>query len=224
MVDDRDNPIVLPEGVTNRTEAGAVEIFENVMTMDTAKKIISAVEQAVINEKCPTHYQYATIGENRDHGGSYRSNSVLTIKSHDDANGYRCDCELDKAEEYLKSIFVPCVNFYQYKYNVQVAFDEDFQLLKYGPGREYKEHADQGPGADQRIVSGIIYLNPWEYEGGSTYFPNYNLNVNPELPSVVLFPSNYAYTHRAKAVLSGTKYAIVTWMWPPWAERPEWLR
>lgn len=224
MIRDHDNPIAIPNGVTNRTEAGAVEIFENIMSAETAKKIIEIVDRAAINEDCPANYQHATVGEHREHGGLIRSNSVLTIKAHNDINGNPCSCQFAETEDFLKSLFVPCVNFYQYKYNVQVAYDEDFQLLKYTPGKEYKEHADQGPGADQRIVSGIIYLNPWEYEGGSTYFPNYELNIKTESPAIVLFPSNYAYSHRAKAVLSGTKYAIVTWMWPPWAERPSWLQ
>lgn len=223
MVRDSDNPIVLPPGITNRTEAGSIEIFENIMSKEAAKKIIDLSEAASINENCPANYQHATMGANREHGGWYRSNTALTIKWHQAFNGEPCTCKFDEAEEFLKSIFVPCVNFYSYKYSIEIAFDEDLQLLKYEPGREYKEHVDQGPSVMGRTVSGLIYLNPGEYEGGSTYFSNFNLNINPTEPTIVLFPSNYAYSHRAKPVLDGTKYIIVTWMWPPWTEKPEWL-
>ena len=36
--------------------------------------------------------------------------------------------------------------------------------------------------------------------------------VKPDTPSLVLFPSNYAYSHTALPVDSGTKYALVTWL------------
>ena len=46
----------------------------------------------------------------------------------------------------------------------------------------------------------------------SEYFEE---NIKPEAPALVLFPSNYAYAHRAMPVIKGTKYAIVTWLGHP---------
>ena len=43
-------------------------------------------------------------------------------------------------------------------------------------------------------------------------FSNGCENIKPEKPALVLFPSNYAYTHRAMPVVEGTKYAVVTWL------------
>jgi hypothetical protein len=222
MLSDEDNPIVLPEGITRRTEAGCIEIFENIMSDDIAKKLISVFEDSHINEECPAEYQEARIGGENIVGGEYRSNSVMSIQGHTDISGFNvCSCKMDEAENFLRSIFIPCVNFYQLKYDIEVAFDEGLQLLKYGPGKEYKPHADAGPGVSGRVLSGIIFLNPSDYEGGSTYFINFNYNLKTSGPSIALFPSNYAYTHRAKAVFSGTKYAIVTWMWAPWSGQPD---
>lgn len=212
MLLDEDNPIILPAGVVNRTEAGCVEIFENIFSDEVAQKIIDAVEKSHSDIFCPLSFGPAFIGSEGQEGGDFRSNLVMPMDRHHSVNGTECDCGINEIEEYLKEIYVTCVKFYQEKYQVYVQWDEGFQLLKYGPGKEYKPHSDAGPGHDQRIVSGIIYLNPSHYEGGGTYFLNYKYNLKPSVPSIALFPSNYAYTHRAKAVLSGTKYAIVTWM------------
>jgi hypothetical protein len=136
----------------------------------------------------------------------------MSVGPHENISNVFCECGSNQADSYIREIFVSCVNYYIEKYQVPINFDEGFQLLKYGPGKEYKPHADYGPGHEHRIVSGIIYLNPWEYEGGGTYFVNFKKNIKPKTPSIAIFPSNYAYLHTAKAVLSGKKYAIVTWM------------
>lgn len=217
MLLDQDNPVALPEGVTNRTEAGCIEIFENIMSQDTADKLISIFNKADMNDSCPAEYRGATVGGQSVQDSSIRSNLVLNLEKHSDIFGKsNCSCQMDEAEDFIRSIFTPCVNFYQLKYGIEIDRDEGLQILKYSPGKDYKPHADAGPGVSGRVLSGIIFLNPSDYEGGSTYFLNYNFNLKTKGPSIALFPSNYAYMHRAKAVFSGTKYAIVTWMWAPW--------
>lgn len=211
MLLDSENPVDLPVGVTNRTEAGCIEIFENIFSRETSKKIIDEIEKSSSDIFCTLEFGPAFIGNNGEHGKDFRSNLVMEIYQHGNVSGETCQCKINEIEQYIREIYVTCVRFYQEKYDVLVEWDEGFQVLKYGPGKEYKPHSDAGPGS-QRVVSGIIYLNPWEYEGGGTFFLNYGINIKTEGPSIVLFPSNYAYTHRAKAVLSGTKYALVTWM------------
>jgi len=88
--------------------------------------------------------------------------------------------------------------------------DEQFIVLRYGVGNYYKMHRDSGP-PTYRTVSCLVYLNTDEYEGGETYFKHFDLNVKPEKPSVLLFPSSYSYSHTAKTVESGTKYILTNW-------------
>jgi predicted 2-oxoglutarate/Fe(II)-dependent dioxygenase YbiX len=83
-------------------------------------------------------------------------------------------------------------------------------MLRYKGGQQYKAHAD-GTTADGRSVSAIVYLNN-DYEGGEVEFVNFGVKIKPEPGMLLLFPSNYPYTHIAHPVISGTKYAIVTWM------------
>ena len=76
---------------------------------------------------------------------------------------------------------------------------EQFQLVYYGPGNEYKPHFDafdktteEGqnnwfPGG-QRMVTALAYLNDVE-EGGETDFPEINVSVKPNKGDVVVFLS-----------------------------------
>jgi hypothetical protein len=87
---------------------------------------------------------------------------------------------------------------------------EPYSLLKYSGGQECKSHYD-GPTETGRSVSAIVYLNN-DYTGGELEFPNFGIKIRPEPGMLVLFPSNYAYTHIAHPVETGTKYAVVTWL------------
>jgi prolyl 4-hydroxylase len=59
-------------------------------------------------------------------------------------------------------------------------------------------------------MSAILYLNDVE-EGGGTWFDKFDLMINPEAGKLLLFPSNFPYTHQAMPPLSGQKYILVTW-------------
>jgi len=106
------------------------------------------------------------------------------------------------------------VNKYTEKYEFPIMFDEGYTILRYKGGQEYKGHSDYAPHIP-RYLSALILLNPSEYDGGGTYFEHFDVNIKPDKPSLVLFPSNYAYTHRAMPVIKGQKYAIVTWLGHP---------
>ena len=111
----------------------------------------------------------------------------------------------------VKDYFIKSVNDYMEKYGIPITQDEGLTLLKYSESKKYDFHFD----ADwtmYRVLSALIYLNPSEYDGGETYFKLFDLKVKPEKPSIVLFPSNYAYVHSAMPVTKGIKYVFVSWM------------
>ena len=110
----------------------------------------------------------------------------------------------------IKIEFVPALKDYAEEFQVGLAADEGFNLLRYDVGNSYDYHIDAAPMA-YRVISALVYLNPSEYEGGETHFPNFKLSIKPEEPSIVLFPSNYVYIHAALPVTSGHKFIIVSW-------------
>ena len=87
---------------------------------------------------------------------------------------------------------------------------EEYNMLRYSGGDHYKAHYDSNTSIG-RAISAICYLND-DYEGGELEFVNFGITIKPEKGTLILFPSNYAYTHIAHPVTKGTKYALVTWI------------
>ena len=106
---------------------------------------------------------------------------------------------------------------------------EQFQLVHYGPGTEYKPHFDafdkntkEGkknwfPGG-QRMVTALAYLNDVE-EGGETDFPDIGVSVKPNKGDVVIFHNcmdgssdiNPNSLHGGSPVIKGEKWAVNLW-------------
>jgi predicted 2-oxoglutarate/Fe(II)-dependent dioxygenase YbiX len=99
---------------------------------------------------------------------------------------------------------------YAKKHHIDELHHENYNMLRYRTGQEYKPHSDGDTGSG-RAVSAICYLNN-DYEGGYVEFTNFGVKIKPEPGMLLLFPSNYAYEHIAHPVVSGTKYALVTWL------------
>jgi hypothetical protein len=94
-------------------------------------------------------------------------------------------------------------------YFIPNGISEEWQVLKYYEGAEYKGHYDHGPNAP-RIFSMVAILKAPE-SGGNLEFPNFTNTVAIEDGMVILFPSNFPYLHIAHPVKSGVKYSLVTW-------------
>ena len=60
-----------------------------------------------------------------------------------------------------------------------------------------------------RYCAGVCYLND-DYEGGETFFPNFNTEVKPQIGKIALFPSNLEYQHGVKEV-KGERYTMPIW-------------
>lgn len=101
-------------------------------------------------------------------------------------------------------------NNYGMFHNVPFSNMEFPQILHYSTENNfYKAHSDSISGLS-RIFSAVLYLNTVE-EGGETYFDKFDISVSPREGRLLLFPSNFAYTHEAKPPKSNDKFAIVTW-------------
>jgi hypothetical protein len=120
------------------------------------------------------------------------------------------DKKFQLLDNYIFNVFEKAIQSYQKDNAVFICADEGYQVVKYNEGGFYKAHVDGGEDFLYRKVSGIIYLND-DYEGGELEFTKFNLKIKPKKNSIVLFPSNYAYEHRAHPVIKGQKMCIVTW-------------
>ena len=90
-----------------------------------------------------------------------------------------------------------------------ISTDSGYDLLRYNEGGFYTIHTDSckdGP----RTVAMSLVLND-NYDGGEIAFFERSHIIKPLAGSVVIFPANFMYPHEIMPVLSGTRYAIVTW-------------
>lgn len=92
-------------------------------------------------------------------------------------------------------------------------------IIRYRKGGKYIPHADADAWRDEqsgwirtveRDFSAVLYFND-DFEGGGLYFQNQEFRVNPEPGMLVCFPSDNKFVHTAEPVISGVRYAFVTW-------------
>lgn len=104
-------------------------------------------------------------------------------------------------------------------YGQEIEWFERPEILRYHPGGEYKPHADsENWFANEkswkrvldRDLSILLYLNDG-FTGGEIAFPNFGLKFKPVRGLMVAFPSDGRYLHSARPVVSGVRYALVSW-------------
>lgn len=186
------------------TVGGCVDIFEN--AWPSSHKAIELVEKECSN---PDSGAYWTKAETFGQGAfqNIRTNRLIPI-SYLAKLG---NAALQNLHNQFYIMLLAASNPYTQRYKINEAmYHEGYNLLKYSENEEYKTHYDGGTNSG-RAISAICYLND-DYEGGEIEFPYFNVKIKPQAGMLLLFPSNFAYTHVAHPVTLGTKYAMVTWI------------
>jgi len=187
------------------TVAGCVDIFENVWP--NPQHTIDLVEQAVADPNNDYSWVRApTIGDGVFQDA--RTNKALAIS-------YIAESQNDPLMQNIHNQFFMCImagiNPYGRRYKINESFyQERYSLLKYSDNQQYKAHYDGGTETG-RALTVVLYLNN-DFEGGEIEFVNFDVKIKPQPGMMLIFPSNYAYTHIAHPVTKGTKYALVTWV------------
>ena len=188
----------------NATVGGCIDIFEN--AWPNPEETIEMIENACADPESGIGWERAgTVGHGINQ--NLRTNYHLGITSSADLDIPAAQNVHNQMYMLLLAATVP----YKKKYGLEEnLWHENYNMLRYRGGQEYKAHYDGATGSG-RSLSAIVYLNN-DYEGGHVEFTNFGVKIKPEPGMLLLFPSNYAYTHIAHPVTSGTKYAIVTWL------------
>jgi predicted 2-oxoglutarate/Fe(II)-dependent dioxygenase YbiX len=192
---------IVPDAVVG----GCIEIFEN--AWPNPQETIAMVEDQAATPNAGAYWQKAeTFG-----AGAYqniRTNKLMAI-SH--LGRISDNAALQNVHNQYNLMLLAASIPYAVRYGIEGSlFHEDYSLLKYGEGEEYKQHFD-GLTHSGRAISAICYLND-DYEGGELEFPHFGVKLKPQAGMLLLFPSNFAYAHIAHPVTKGTKYALVTWL------------
>lgn len=198
-----DGSVFYKEIKSDKTIGPGIEVFENSFLdpLQTIKNI------EVESNKNNSLIQWERAKTHQKSHGHKRTNSIFNLTEHANSGVGLCIDMHNKMHLNILGFF----SFYAQKYNIeQNFFEEDFHVLRYCGGEEYKSHYD-GPTGTGRFISVLTYLND-DYVGGNLEFPHFNINIKPTSGMSIMFPSNYVYGHIAHPVTSGTKYAIVTWL------------
>jgi hypothetical protein len=189
----------------NATVAGCIDIFENVWP--DSYSTIEQIEQAARDENSGIYWQKARtigLGTRQD----VRTNNLMEITELSMVTNNKL---VQNIHNQFNMVLLASTIPYAKRYGIHEGlWHEGYSLLKYGQGQEYKGHYDGGTDIG-RAISALVYLND-DYEGGEIEFPFFNVKIKPLPGMLILFPSNYAYTHIAHPVTRGTKYSLVTWI------------
>jgi prolyl 4-hydroxylase len=88
-----------------------------------------------------------------------------------------------------------------------------FNIQRYESGGHFKlPHAERSSlSSSHRVFAWMTYLNDVP-EGGSTYFPHYDLDIQPEKGKTLIWPAEWTHAHYGNLVTDGRKYIITGWM------------
>jgi hypothetical protein len=187
------------------TVGGAIEIYENIWPDPYGT--IEKVEQECLD---PDSGSYWTQAETIGHGAfqTARTNKLLPITYLAEVSN---NALLQNIHNQFNALLISSSNSYVKRFKInERLYHEGYSLLKYSGGQEYKQHYDGDTGIG-RAITAICYLND-NYQGGEIEFPYFKLKIKPQPGMLMLFPSNYAYSHIAHPVTDGVKYALVTWI------------
>ena len=149
---------------------------------------------------------------------AFEKNSEIAFENHSGRITQAVDYK-EKKQEILKEVtrgFSECVMPY---FNTQLAAFEKPTVLRYEAGGRYDPHSDNEfwdakaqawRKTLNRDYSILIYLNE-EYEGGKLALPNFLCKVTPRTGMLVAFPSDHRYLHAAEPLISGERFAVVSW-------------
>lgn len=187
------------------TVGGCIEIFEKAWP-DPARTI-AMIESRTSDPNRDTRWEKAsTFG-----GGQYqnlRTNKHLDITHY--GKLYNDEVFQNIHNQFYALLLATTIGYQQRLGIDEPLWHEDYNLLKYSDNQYYGKHYD-GTSYNHRALSAICYLND-DYDGGELEFVNFKIKIKPQAGMLILFPSSFAYSHIAHPIVSGTKYAIVTWL------------
>jgi hypothetical protein len=186
--------------VKAKTLAPGVSLYENALSKEICDRIITQGQNDFSWQEATVFYKDGS----QDIKKQYRDNKVMNL-----APSYANDTFWFSLSQLIWTYGVEYCN----EYSISFSTFETPQMLKYDAGTGYYvNHIDSVPN-NPRIFSMLIYLNDVDF-GGETYFDKIDLTVKPNIGNLVIFPSDYVYSHEALAPISGEKFVIATWFTP----------
>jgi hypothetical protein len=119
-----------------------------------------------------------------------------------------------KAAEIMLNANIRCSNVIRNNYAFPEIYSDTLQIVRWFPGMEQPPHADDMTntdikGLEHRAFGSIIYLND-NYEGGQTYYPNYNISITPQAGKLAIHPGDPDHLHGVTKIEGEIRYTIAS--------------
>lgn len=94
-------------------------------------------------------------------------------------------------------------------------YPDSFQIVRWPSGLSQDPHTDDmkifkgGEAHHHRSFGSVIYLNN-DFEGGKTYYPNYNIEITPKPGTLLVHPAHSDYLHGVSEVKGNTRYTVAS--------------
>lgn len=185
-------------------------IFVYREVLEDFESFIPNIEEAVASLDFDWQESYIDINGKSKKDTTIRDTYTIPVPyiANDDSNirGYF----YSSVRELLFNACDPIEKDYSAHFGINFDVHDDYQILKYGVGQKFTNHIDDST-THHRRISTVYYAND-DYEGGEITFQRFGITYKPSANEMLLFPSTYVYNHSVLPVLSGTRYAVVSWI------------
>lgn len=186
--------------------APCIFVYEDALTR--GEEFISLIEEQTKDEWSPLSWDYSKTGSGNV--SEYRSSRICHLTD------ITKPCPITPISDLfnnsiLKEIHACLGDYTTYHGIPSLSGDEGWLVLKYEGQAQYRTHWDHSPD-NGRMLSIVAFPYSEAEIGGELSFPHFNTSLKPKTGSVVIFPSNFPYSHTAHPVEKGIKYSLVTWL------------
>jgi len=167
---------------------------------------IRLYESFLSEEECKYFIDFALNSNNWSSGGKDWEDRILFFEHLDPDSPVR-----EKAMVIASKIKDKIIN----DFNIRDIWPDTIHVVRWPEGSVQEPHADSvwqdgTPNISSwRSFGSIIYLND-DFDGGKTYYTNYEYEVEPKIGSLLIHSANLKSTHGVTQVGGGTRYTIAS--------------
>lgn len=196
---DTDHKTRLSLDLTDNTDPCKVRIIENIASKEECEKIVNYVDEANLWEMANHDFWHNRVVNARTIAKYNKEIAELLISIRDR----------------MKKQIIQRLDL------KQEIYPDLLQVVKWPIGYSQPPHADAANldgtdnGLSWRDFGSIVYLND-NFEGGETFYENFNLTIVPEAGNMIVHSGDILHAHGVKEIKGDIRYTIaVFWSFDP---------
>jgi hypothetical protein len=169
-----------------------------------------AFENFISNEEIDILLSFAKTKETWEDSGPFWKNRTLNLEFLFNSGDHEIAIIINNIRKKIKETI-------QIEYgNGKEVYADLIQLVRWFPGMEQHPHADDMKNIEDsdewfhhRDFGAILYLNN-DYEGGITFYPEYELGIVPKPGMLAVHPGDSDHIHGVTRIENSNRYTIAS--------------